>query len=141
MMDGRGHRALPHTADVRIEAWAPTREECVAEAVHALVDTFASVPDADAVADVEPASMSTAVRSDEDALVVVLDEVIYLVDTRGVPVGVEVEFDGKTLRAEFALVPVESVEIIGAAPKAVPLHGLRFAPGTDGWSCEVLIDV
>jgi SHS2 domain-containing protein len=34
---------MPHTADLRIEAWAPTREECLAEAVRSLVDSFAVV--------------------------------------------------------------------------------------------------
>jgi hypothetical protein len=27
------HRSVPHTADALIEAWAPSREQCVAEAV------------------------------------------------------------------------------------------------------------
>ena len=35
-----GYRRVPHTADVRIEAWAPTREECVERAVVAMVDGF-----------------------------------------------------------------------------------------------------
>ena len=34
---------MPHTADARIEAWAPTREQCVAEAITALVAGFAAV--------------------------------------------------------------------------------------------------
>jgi hypothetical protein len=38
---GTGHRTLPHTADIRIEAWAPGREQCIAEAVRGMVDTFA----------------------------------------------------------------------------------------------------
>ena len=42
-MSGRGHRTVPHTADLRVEAWAPTREECLAEAVRGLVDSFAVV--------------------------------------------------------------------------------------------------
>ena len=29
----RGHRTVPHTADLRIEAWGPTREEFIADAV------------------------------------------------------------------------------------------------------------
>ncbi|WP_420884068.1 archease [Micromonospora sp. CPCC 205547] len=37
---GYGHRRVPHTADVRIEAWAPDQESCLAEAVDALVETF-----------------------------------------------------------------------------------------------------
>jgi len=40
---GQGHHTVPHTADLRVEAWAPTREECMAEAVRGLVDSFAVV--------------------------------------------------------------------------------------------------
>jgi SHS2 domain-containing protein len=39
----RGHRKALHPADLRIEAWGPTREECIAEAVRGLVDSFAIV--------------------------------------------------------------------------------------------------
>jgi SHS2 domain-containing protein len=38
-----GHRTVPHAADLRIEAWAATREECMAEAVRGLVGSFATV--------------------------------------------------------------------------------------------------
>jgi SHS2 domain-containing protein len=40
---GRGHWTMPHPADLRIEAWGPTREDCLAEAVLGLVDSFAVV--------------------------------------------------------------------------------------------------
>ena len=40
---GRGHRTVPHTADLRIEAWGPAREGCIAEVVRGLVDSFAVV--------------------------------------------------------------------------------------------------
>ncbi|MEU6969505.1 archease [Kitasatospora aureofaciens] len=36
-----GHRAVPHTADLRLVAWAPTAEGCVREAVRAVVEGFA----------------------------------------------------------------------------------------------------
>src|SRR5665647_2994489 len=39
----KGHASRPHTADVCIEAWAPTAEECYEEAVAAFVDIFADV--------------------------------------------------------------------------------------------------
>jgi Archease protein family (MTH1598/TM1083) len=39
----QGHRSVPHAADPRVEAWAPTREECLAEAARGLVDSFAVV--------------------------------------------------------------------------------------------------
>lgn len=46
-----GHRSVPHTGDLRVEAWAPTREECIAEAVRGMVASFADLPaDASCVA-------------------------------------------------------------------------------------------
>ena len=136
-----GHRTVPHTADLRIEAWAPTREECLAEAVHGLVDSFA------AVAGRRPqgrASRRMTARPDEDLLVAVIDEVIYRLDADGeIPVWVEVRPapDGGIV-VFFALVPVAEVEITGAVPKAASLHELRCAPdAAGGWSCAVTVDV
>ena len=34
---------MPHTADLRIEAWGQTREDCIAEAVRGLVESFADI--------------------------------------------------------------------------------------------------
>ena len=33
-----GHRAVPHTADLAVEAWADSREECLAEAQRLLAE-------------------------------------------------------------------------------------------------------
>jgi SHS2 domain-containing protein len=136
-----GHRTVPHTADLRIEAWAPTREECLAEAVRGLVDSFA------VVAGRRPhgrASRRMTARSDEDLLVAVIDEVIYRLDADGeIPVWVEIRPapDGGII-VYFALVPVAEAEITGAAPKAASLHELRCAPDAVGrWSCAVTVDV
>ena len=38
----RGHRNLPHTADVIIEAWGPDLAACAEEAVAALIETYAN---------------------------------------------------------------------------------------------------
>jgi SHS2 domain-containing protein len=35
-----GHRSVLHTADLRIEAWSPSREGCVGEAVLGTVERF-----------------------------------------------------------------------------------------------------
>ncbi len=35
-----GHRSVPHTADLRIEAWSPSREGCIGEAVRGTVESF-----------------------------------------------------------------------------------------------------
>ena len=134
-----GYRRVPHTADVRIEAWAPTREECIAEAVRGLVDGFAETVGVPA-SGIHEADLIE--YTDERLLVAVLDEVIYLVDTTGeVPIDVIVEptEDGAHLRLTTAT--LMAAEIIGAAPKAVSTNELRMEQTARGWSCAVTIDV
>ena len=75
-----GYRSVPHTADLRIEAWAPTRNGCIREAVLGTVDSFLDTSSA--------RPNHTLVRRltaehDDDLLVAVLEEVIYLLDTAG----------------------------------------------------------
>ncbi len=136
-----GHRTVPHTADLRIEAWAETREECLAEAVRGLVGSFA------VVAGRQPCrrdGCAVTARSDEDLLVAVVDEVIYRLDADGeIPVSVAVRpAPGDGVTVSFALVPVAAAEITGAVPKAASLYKLRCAPDAAGWwSCAVTVDV
>ena len=136
-----GHRTVPHTADLRIEAWAPTREECLAEAVRGLVDSFAVVAGRPPSGRVR---RHMTARLDEDLLVAVIDEVLYRLDADGqIPVSVDVRRapDGGVI-VVFALVPVAEAEITGAVPKAASLHDLRCAPDAAGrWSCGVTVDV
>jgi SHS2 domain-containing protein len=133
-----GHRTVPHTADLRIEAWAATREESMAEAVRGLVGSFA------AVAGRRPYRRDGCVmtaRSDEDLLVALVDEVIYRLDADGeIPVSVAVRpVPGGGVGVSFALVPVAAV-ITGAVPKAASLTELRCAPDAAGrWSCAVTV--
>jgi SHS2 domain-containing protein len=135
---GVGYRTSPHTADIRLEAWAPSREECVAEAVAGLVASFADVTGCEATGAVE---VLVDPGTDEDMLVQVLDEVIYRVDTGEVPVGTEVSPLSSGLRVRFRMTSADRVEPIGAAPKAVSLHELRFTDEDDQWSCTVTVDV
>lgn len=134
-----GHRAVPHTADLRIEAWAPTREECIAQAVLGTVDSFLDTSSA------HPARTHRSQlsgHSDEDLLVAVLDEVIYLLDTTGeAPVDVELEPVEGGLDVEFAMADASSLDQVGAVPKAVSLHELSLASGPSGWRCSVTLDV
>ena len=140
-MAGQGHRTVPHTADLRVEAWAPAREQCLAEAVRGLVGSFA------VVAGARPrrtAKRHVTADSDEDLLVAVVDEVIYWLDAEGeIPVFVAVRRAGDGgVDLVLSLADVSAVEIIGAAPKAASLHDLRCAPDSAGqWSCSVTIDV
>jgi SHS2 domain-containing protein len=134
-----GHRSVPHTADLRVEAWAPTREGCFAQAVLGAVESFVDS------AQVHPEHVHRcrlSGHSDEDLLVAVLDEVIYVLDTAGeAPVDVELDPVDGEVDVEFALVDASRLDQVGAVPKAVSLHELCLAPGPRGWRCSVTIDV
>jgi SHS2 domain-containing protein len=139
----RGHRAVPHTADVAVEAWANSREECLAETVRALVETFAdfgeAVPDDSVV-------LTLAGETDEALLVAVLDEVIYQIEVYG-RVVVDVSVDERTgatkgqVEVRLATVPVEMVNQVGAVPKGVALYELRFGREARLWRAHVVADV
>ena len=140
-MADQGRRTVPHTADLRVEAWAATREQCLAEAVRGVVDSFA------AVAGVRPGRTEVrhiAAGPDEDLLVAVVDEVIYRLDADGaIPVRVAVRRAGDGgVDLVLSLADAGAVEIVGAVPKAASLHELRCAPDPAGrWSCCVIVDV
>jgi SHS2 domain-containing protein len=136
-----GHRSVPHPADLRIEAWGPTREDCIAEAVRGLVESFA---------DMSKATHQGAIKrhldadSDADLLAAAVEEVIYYLDTDGtIPAEVEASraADGG-IDLTLLVVDAAATEIIGAAPKAASLSGLTCAPDACGrWLCAVIIDV
>jgi SHS2 domain-containing protein len=135
-----GHRSLPHTADVILEAWAPTLGGCIAEAVRALVEEFV-----EPVGGVEPASRDFAVDSTDEAgaLVAVLEEVIYVTEVEGVvPVDVSVDSaDGAGVRGTLSIVGLGDVVQVGSVPKAVSWRDLDVARSSAGWRCRVTIDV
>ncbi len=130
---------MPHTADLRIEAWAPTRDGCIRQAVLAAVESFLDVSSAQAA--------HTRVRRlvadrDDDLLVAVLDEVIYLLDTSGeAPVDLELRDVDDGADVTFAMADASRLEQVGAVPKAVSLNDLRFSHDRHGWRCLVTLDV
>ncbi|WP_175410507.1 archease [Streptomyces sp. TRM64462] len=134
-----GHRALPHTADVRIEAWGTSREQCLGEAVLGLVECFADVSDARATA---VRRVRVPEESDDDLLAALLEEVVYRLDVHGeVPVDVEVETADGDLDVRLAVVSVSAVPVTGSVPKAVSWNELHMARDAYGWSCEATVDV
>jgi SHS2 domain-containing protein len=134
-----GHRLVPHTADVRIEAWSASREGCLVEAVLGMVECFADVA---AVRPTAVERVRLAEASDDDLLTSLLDEVVFRLEVDGrVPVDVEAGEADDGLDVRMAVAELEDVEITGAVPKAVAWHELRFGPDPYGWSCAVTVDV
>ncbi|HTX94578.1 MAG TPA: archease [Mycobacterium sp.] len=134
-----GHRSVPHTADLRIEAWAPTRDGCIRQAV---LGTVASFLDTSTAQPNHTYVRRFTTDRNDDLLVGVLDEVIYLLDTVGeVPVDLDIKTTDGAVDATFAMVDASTLPQVGAVPKAVSLNDLRFSRGRGGWRCAVTIDV
>jgi SHS2 domain-containing protein len=135
-----GHRQLPHTADCLLEAWGPDRAACLTQALLALVETFAEVHD---VVTTEILPLAASASGAEDALVSLLEEVIYVVDALGVvPVRFHLaEAEDGGLAGDMEVVPASQVDLVGPVPKAVSYHALEVAPFDGGWRCHVLVDV
>ncbi len=136
---GRGHTIRAHTADEILEAWGPTREACLEEAVLGLVST---------VADVDGVGWSwhRAVElagTDEELLVALLEEVIFDLDTSGeLPVRVLVRPHADGVVAHLWLAHLARVTARGATPKGVAYSQLTMREERPGrWRCRVTIDV
>ncbi|HSJ45399.1 MAG TPA: archease [Euzebyales bacterium] len=131
---------MPHTADVIVEAWGPTRDACLRHAVLGLVATFADVGDVTASASVP---RSFPADSGENLLVALLEEVLYLLDAEDrVPVDVAVTAaaDGG-LHGEFHVASAAAVDQRGAVPKAITHHGMELRRNAGAWRCRVTVDV
>ncbi len=134
-----GYRSVPHTADLRIEAWAPTRNGCIREAVLGTVDSFLDISSAQPV---HTLARRLTAEHDDDLLVAVLEDVIYLLDTTGdAPVDVELNGTDSDVEVTFAMADASTLPQIGAIPKAVSLNELRLARGPASWWCSVTLDV
>lgn len=132
-----GHVCVPHTTELRLEAWAPTREQCLAEAVDALVDNVIERP--------RPRPTSTVDRTvpderEESLLADLLDQVIYQVEVfSDIPVVTVVEpvIDGWHIRFEMA--DLATATPCGAIPKTASLRDVRLWPDASGRRCLVII--
>lgn len=138
---GAGHRTSEHTADTAIEAWGPDRDTCLVEAVRALVEEVTG-PDGARPAGAYEVRLAPA--PDDELLVELLEEVVYLLDTRAaLPCAVELHAEpDASLRVRMRLVHPAAGSIRGAVPKGVSRHDLRLAPGADGtWHARAVVDV
>lgn len=127
-----------HVGDLRIQAWAPTREACVAEAVHALVVSFVGGI---------PATASTVEfdvfgSADADLLTGVLSTVIFRVRAwQEIPVATDVLPIADGLRLRCAMVDAGAVVPIGVVPKRLSTNGTRCEPWPGGWWCGASVDL
>jgi SHS2 domain-containing protein len=134
-----GRRSVPHQSDVRIEAWAPSREECVAQAVLAVVESFA---DTTTAAQTGVVDLPVAADSCDDMLAGVLDEVICLLDTVGrLPVDVQVRRLDGGLDIRMRMTDLDRAQLVGSPPKGVALCELRFGRRAAAWSCQATLKV
>ncbi len=135
----RGHRTLPHTTRLTVEAWAPTRAACYAEAARGLVATFADTSQV-VVTQTMPLRIESA--SDEELLHALLEEAIFVVQVLGmVPTDVVVEeADDGGLGGTVDLASVESATLTAEVTAAMSRSGLEFRFDGDLWTCRAMIE-
>jgi SHS2 domain-containing protein len=115
--------------------------ECLDEAARGLVEGFADVGDALAT-DTVPVVFDTA-PDGEEAVLAVLEEIIYLVNVLGV-VAVDTaleETEDGGMAGYFETAPAARVDRVGAAPQGVSRSGLEFRADDGQWRCRAVIDV
>ncbi|MGA8296689.1 MAG: archease [Acidimicrobiales bacterium] len=135
-----GHRLVDHVADCVIEARGPDPQTCISEALIALVESVVRIREPQKTATRQLPSVPCPV---EDALVALLDEVIFSLEVRSeVPVRFRLlETENGGFAGDMDVVPVASAELLGPVPKAASYHDLEVSNGARGWRCHVLVDL
>jgi SHS2 domain-containing protein len=134
----RGHRTLPHTADLIVEAWGDRFSTCAEEAATGLLEICVGA---------RPSEQSSVVKIESgrptDLLAAILDEVVYTLDTSDlVPVGVELtEMPGGAVELRFGLAAREAVQSTGAVPKAIVMLESPDEARPGPARCRFLVDV
>ncbi len=132
-----GRRSVPRTTDLEIEAWAPTCERCIEQAVDALVDCFILQPRPEPSETVE---WSHPGHHPENLLADLLDGVLYHVATlREIPVAISISRDGEW-HIRFETAALAAADPRGTAPEFASLHSLRLRPDRGGWHCTAVLD-
>lgn len=136
-----GFRQLDHTADVRLEVWAPTVEDLFCEAARAL---FSLITDITKVVPREERKVEVRGESTEELLVEWLNELLFYHDAEGL------------LFSEFAILRLNPGQLDASAQgepfsperheillpvKAVTYHGLKVQRKSGDFRCEIILDV
>ena len=141
-------RLVDHTADLAIEAVAPTREAVLEEAALGLTSVLTGRPDAHAARPEREAAFDVDAPDAAALVVAFLSELLWLHESEdllwlggGVRVsdlpdgGLRLSAKGNVARHD----PVRHGR--GVEVKAVTYHGLRFAREGAAWRLWVLLDV
>ena len=141
----RGHRVLPHTADLIVEAWGPDLAACVEEALGGLIG-ICLASDSPRLTSTHRARFGP--DRDDAVLLDVLDEAIYLFDTtREGPVEAAVRTpvggpgDGAVLEVDFRLASPDTIESVGLGPKAISQSGVTVESSAGVVRCSFIVDV
>ncbi len=132
-----GHWSVPGVSRTRVEAWAPTREGCIAEAVAGTVESFAEVS---GCAPVRYHRMTVPAEDDRQVLLGVIDEVLFDISNAGVvPVWVRLRVVRTGVELDVGGVDTDEIRPSGRAPHSVSTHRLRERRGHRGWSASVVL--
>jgi len=132
-------KELPHTADIKIQARAPTLEALFSEACNALMETIYG-KDRGAK---DTIGIDVAAGDTESLLADFLSEVLFRSEVDGMVFsGAEVRIAGTRLHAVMSGEPFDSKRhAVGTEVKGISYSGLAITHDTNGYMLEILFDV
>lgn len=139
-MSESGYEQLPHTADLKIRAWAPDLRGLIEQAARAMIDLMVHGRPQPA----EQVEVSAQGHDAEETLVDCLREMLMLQELKGLlPVSAEVaQADERSATCRLGVVKVsDAPELQDADIKAVTYHGLDIRRERDRLVVEVVFDV
>ena len=136
----RGHRVLPHPADVGLAFWAPTRADAFDEAARGLLALLGVQPSS-GPAIVPDQCWRVTGADDVERLFKLLAQLVWAADTpAGVPAAVRVrEGAGGAVEVEATGRGTRGPE--GYDVKAVTYHEMAFGPVEGGWAGRAYFDI
>lgn len=137
----RPFETFEHTADIGLAARGRTLEEVFVNAAMGLVDL---IVDPAGLRDDARLDVSVSAPDREALLVAWLNELLYLLDTRGfLPRRCRIEQIGETeLTAELAGDRIDrDRHALRRVVKAATYHGLRLARADGQWNARVILDL
>ncbi len=137
---GRGHQVTPHTADTGIDAWGPTLDDAFEEAALGL---FELMVEPAAVEEREAHRIAVSGGDDGDLLVRWLNELLYLVDARGLVFHrfvVERRVAGALVAMAYGEPFDRARHLPRTAVKAATYHQLAVEPGPPA-RVRVIVDL